>query len=112
MKRTPIRRRSAKRAKVMVEQRLPLRCQLAVERGVMCEWPGCPRTWDDMHEAKSRARGGSITDPDNIVCLCRHHHDWVTREPELSRCATIVTGMCSIWGWDCKILKLTLHSWE
>lgn len=45
--------------------------------------PWCARcgVWADVldgHELLSRARGGSITDPDNIVLLCRPCHDDVT----------------------------------
>lgn len=35
----------------------------------------------DVHEVKSRARGGSILDPANLLCLCRPCHDWVTTHP-------------------------------
>jgi hypothetical protein len=43
----------------------------------------------------TRARGGSITDPDNIVLLCRRHHDDVGRgEP---------------WAYD---MGLLVHSWD
>lgn len=35
----------------------------------------------DVHEVLSRARGGSILDPDNCLTLCRLHHDWVTTHP-------------------------------
>ena len=31
----------------------------------------------DGHEIKSRAQGGSITDPDNIVPLCAVHNEFV-----------------------------------
>lgn len=34
-----------------------------------------------MHEVKSRARGGSILDEDNLACLCRTCHEWVTTHP-------------------------------
>lgn len=36
----------------------------------------------DIHEVKSRARGGSITDIDNLVALCRPCHIWVTNNPK------------------------------
>jgi len=35
----------------------------------------------DVHELLTRARGGSITDPDNCVALCRGHHNWVHDHP-------------------------------
>jgi predicted metal-binding protein len=41
----------------------------------------CSGRFDDMHEILSRARGGSITDPDNILLVCRSCHRWVTENP-------------------------------
>ena len=41
----------------------------------------CPKYADDLHEILSRARGGSISDPENVVALCRPHHTWVTEHP-------------------------------
>jgi nitrate/TMAO reductase-like tetraheme cytochrome c subunit len=35
----------------------------------------------DVHELRSRARGGSITDPTNTVGLCRLCHEFITRNP-------------------------------
>lgn len=46
-----------------------------------CRFPNCTALAWDAHELLSRARGGSITDPANIVPLCRVHHDWVTVNP-------------------------------
>lgn len=42
----------------------------------------CRRTPDDVHEPLTRARGGSITDPENMVVICRACHDWVHTHPE------------------------------
>ena len=41
---------------------------------------GCGRLADDLHEIKSRARGGSIVDPANCVPLARCCHDKATNE--------------------------------
>jgi 5-methylcytosine-specific restriction endonuclease McrA len=38
----------------------------------------------DVHEIKTRARGGSILDRDNLACLCRACHTWVTQNPRLA----------------------------
>lgn len=35
----------------------------------------------DVHEPKTRARGGNYLDPDECVLLCRKHHDWVHDHP-------------------------------
>lgn len=36
----------------------------------------------DPHEPLTRARGGSITDPENLTWICRGHHDWVHANPK------------------------------
>lgn len=38
----------------------------------------------DVHEIKTRARGGSILDRENLACLCRACHTWVTQNPRLA----------------------------
>lgn len=44
----------------------------------------CNGTAVDMHEIKTRARGGSTTDPNNILATCRRGHIWVTNHPKES----------------------------
>ena len=39
----------------------------------------------DVHEVKTRARGGSILDRENCVVLCRGCHTWVTENPAAAR---------------------------
>ena len=47
-----------------------------------CQWPGgCTSEAVDQDERLTRGRGGSATDPDNIVLLCRGHHDWKHNHP-------------------------------
>ncbi len=44
--------------------------------------PGlCTGRAEDGHEILTRARGGSITDPDNIILVCRACHTYVTAHP-------------------------------
>lgn len=62
---------------------------------VWCEVPWCTSLADDAHEPLTRARGGSITDPDNIRAVCRPHHDEIGTEPA--------------WAYEIGFLK---HSWE
>jgi len=58
--------------------------------------PGCPLPADDVHEPLTRARGGSIVDPENMRPLCRAHHHWVTvSEPQAA--------------YDLGLLR---HSWD
>lgn len=40
---------------------------------------------DDVHEVLSRGRGGSITDPDNCIAVCRPCHDWIGQHPALAQ---------------------------
>lgn len=74
---TPVKPVSSKRAK---EQRQ--RSKMLAE--VFGTSPACARCGapaDDAHELLSRARGGSIVDPQNIAPLCRSCHRWVTVNP-------------------------------
>ena len=56
----------------------PLLC--AVWLAFQPEW--CTRWAQDAHEPLSRARGGSIVDPENCALLCRACHDLITFKPE------------------------------
>lgn len=93
----PVRRVSAKRARQNRERRAMVSA-LYPDRP-LCFVPWCGQWADDLHEPLTRARGGSITDPDNAVPLCRTHHDEVTFRPESE------LG----WAYDLGILK---HSWD
>lgn len=42
---------------------------------------GCTGRAVDVHEPLTRARGGSIVDPDNMVAVCRVCHDWIHANP-------------------------------
>lgn len=79
MKRTPLRRRSRKRERLYATFRTPLVAALLADN------PLCQRCHTayatDVHEIKTRARGGSILDPDNLALLCRPCHSWITTHP-------------------------------
>lgn len=49
------------------------------------ERPVCERCHQqratECHELLSRARGGSVLDPENIACLCHDCHAWITTHP-------------------------------
>ena len=64
-----------------------------------CEWPRCTRLADDVHEALTRGRGGSITDRENVRALCREHHDFVTFTPESELGAAYDLGLLR-HSWD------------
>jgi len=79
----PIRPRSKKMERLYATERRSLVKKLLDER------PYCQRCLSDrsqdVHELKSRARGGSITDESNLVCLCRKCHNWITTNPKLAQ---------------------------
>jgi hypothetical protein len=56
-----------------------------------CSVKGCLRKADDLHEALTRARGGSITDEENTFPVCRQHNEELTLEPA--------------WGYEQGLLK-------
>lgn len=87
--------RSKKTAKVYREQRVPLVQQLAAEAGI-CPVIGCTNAADSPHEPLTRARGGSITDPDNVVMVCWPHNQEISAdEPQ--------------WAYEQGLLR---HSWD
>ena len=67
----------------MSAKKINLRRKLRVK--MLDQQPICERCWiafaTDLHEIKTRARGGSILDEDNIAVLCRVFHSWVTEHP-------------------------------
>lgn len=83
MRRTRINQTSKKRAQQNKERDF-VRKVILKERGALCEAmipATCTYVGTDLHEILTRARGGSITDPENILLLCRGCHDFITREP-------------------------------
>lgn len=87
MKRTPLRRESKKRRAQRQARREAV--SVALQRAPYCQasliWPET-RCWGPLHphEPLSRGRGGSITDPDNIVMICAGHHAAVHDNPRLA----------------------------
>ncbi len=73
-----MRYRSKKMAAVYVHRRR-LVAQLLGEREVCEKCHDAPAT--EVHEVLTRARGGSILDPNNCRCLCWECHSWITEHP-------------------------------
>ena len=67
-------------------ERKKTRVEVLERCGNLCEarLSICTRTVDDLHEIKTRARGGSITDPDNCLGLCRSCHTFITDNPQFA----------------------------
>ena len=70
-------------AYIMNAKKIDLRRQLRIK--MLDQMPLCERCQSvyatDLHEVKTRARGGSILDEENIRVLCRPCHSWVTTNP-------------------------------
>lgn len=88
-----IKPRSAKTAKLYKEHRVPLVKRLLAER-TACERCGIAKSVD-IHEVKSRARGGSILDESNLRAVCRKCHNWITCNPQEAH----DTGWLK-WSWE------------
>jgi len=82
MKRSKINPVSKKR-KSMIQDRAQTRLDV-FERSSRCEAniePLCSYHATDVHEIKTRARGGSIVDVENCLALCRMCHRYITDNP-------------------------------
>lgn len=101
------------KARKVAETRHAQRLELLAQRGSGCE--GCsktpvgsnpPRPWTDVHEVLTRARGGSATDTENELCLCRECHQWVgtheneARELGLIRARTAEEHRKALRPWE------------
>ena len=82
VKRSPIKPRSKKR---IAEDRLRAKVKAARFAAFpVCEVPWCIHESQDIHEPLTSARGGSITDPNNVRAVCGAlvsewsgvHDDW------------------------------------
>lgn len=78
-----MRYRSKKMQRLYAKERIPL-VKAMLEDGTWCARCQAKQA-TEVHELKSRARGGSITDPDNCVPLCHECHRWVTENPKQAR---------------------------
>jgi hypothetical protein len=83
--RTAINPVSAKRARENRDRTKALKPLRAAQD--WCSRCGVAGVGLDAHELLSRGRGGSITDLDNIVLLCRPCHTWVTENPAAAEAA-------------------------
>lgn len=79
--RTRIRPVSAKRAKEQRERRIAMENAFGLSPACSAQLDGCDGYACDAHELLSRARGGSITDPENVRPLCRPCHTYITEHP-------------------------------
>ena len=93
MKRTPLRRSTPLRSRTRLRSRsrrlaaLYREIRVPLVRRLLAERPRCEARFSlactgqsmDCHEPLSRARGGSITDETNVMCVCHPCHDAIHR---------------------------------
>lgn len=77
---------SARRQRQLRERRAAIKAKYGEQDVVMCEVGQavngeCQGVAVDVHEPHTRARGGSISDPENMVAVCRSCHDWIHGNP-------------------------------
>ncbi len=100
MKRTPLRPRSKKTAKLYRDERVPLTkhmleinpyCELADKiKAVKPDYNDCWSKAIGLHELKKRSAGGSITDPENVLRTCGPCNSFCEDFPLLAREAGLV----------------------
>ncbi len=91
-----LRYRSPKAAKIYRDERVPLVVAILEERP-WCElrFPGCSGRATVVDERKQRSRGGSITDPANLIAAC-----------------TLCNGYKEDHPAEAEARGLALHSWD
>lgn len=89
LKRTPLRARSAKRAKLMRTERVPLIeslraqgvgclvCPALIEAGIAIQ---CSGAIEGIHERRKRSAGGSLINPANLIPACNRGNGFVEDE--------------------------------
>ena len=60
-----------------------------------CASPDGVRPQLEVHEVKTRARGGSPLNLDNCTLTCQRHHDWITSHPIEAHALGLVR-----WSWE------------
>jgi hypothetical protein len=81
-RKTPLSRVSGKRAalhqrrRAFVAQMLQERPRCQARLSEVCRGHAV-----DVHEILTRARGGDILDPANVLCVCRACHRWIHAHP-------------------------------
>lgn len=100
MKRSPIRKVSAKRA---AENRKRAKLLLEII-GLPCEarLSVCTGTAQDGHEALMRSRGGDPTDRDQVTPICNACHRWVHDHPEEAERRGLMIHSWAALGRDTK----------
>lgn len=105
-RRTRLRPMSEKRRAMLDERRAFVasvlqerpRCEAGEPIGTCDGKHRCARDSVDVHEVKTRARGGSILDADNVIAVCRRCHDWIHANPAASLRLGLLASSWSVRG--------------
>jgi hypothetical protein len=89
MRRSPLRRQSAKAVRLRAARREL--AQRLLPAG--CGFPGCSRAAAELHEPLTRGRGGDAGDVEQAEPVCREHHDLIHMMPSWSRRHGWLTSM-------------------
>lgn len=84
--------RQSPKAKALVPLRRACCEAVRARSGGRCEarLPGCTGAGQDVHEIRARSAGGSITDPENALHLCRHCHTYTIEHANAARALGLV----------------------
>ena len=93
MKKTRLKSRSRRSEAIASERRRVV--EQVLLRHPVCQVQGCSNESQHAHEIKTRARGGSVLDTDNILAVCFHCHRKIHDNPA--------------WATEMGLLR---HSWE
>jgi len=95
MKKSPIKKVSDKRIKLMNQRREMMEEKFGPRELWVCQFEefvgpamaGVIRCFGVIngHELKKRSQGGSIVDPENVVLLCNYHNDWIEDNPAVAK---------------------------
>lgn len=84
----PLRRTGRLRPRSLKMARVYQQTRRGLVAAILAAFPVCQKCMArqsvDVHELLPRGRGGSITDPQNCVALCRHCHDQIGRNPAVA----------------------------
>lgn len=96
LKRTPFNRKVPLNSKRAVRPKSPKRrseaqelariCERIIEHpSAVCQVDGCGKRPHDPHHRREMGMGGAYANPENVMAVCRPHHDQIHAETDWSR---------------------------
>jgi hypothetical protein len=86
------RQRTAQARRLFVEGLLKARpyCEAGMALRLYADYHRCSGFSTDVHEVRTRARGGSILDPANCRAICRACHSFIHENPNIATWAGLL----------------------